>query len=1053
MKGFVGGVPVALLAAAALAQAQESIRGPAHINGGNNVRRHHADYVPGGNTLIGAPSGSDSGNDASIEFDSEFSSEVNDAYKDDHGVDVNKATDYHPHPVQNDVEEPFPDPFPVPFLTRKRQYGNTAIGGTSGSDIGNDADLSLEAEFSSEVNEGPIPIPYRRRAKRQGNSLIGGPGGSDDGNSASYDSENEFDSEVNDAVADDHHVDYDELNDIHPHPIENDITYPVEHYPVPVIFKRQGNTVIGGPGGSDDGNSAGYESENEFDSEVNDAFADDHHIDYDELNDIHPHPIENDITYPVDHPYPIPGFVKRQGNTVIGGPEGSDDGNSASYDSENEFGSEVNEAYGDDHHLDYDELNNIHPHPIKNDITYPVHEHYPIPGFVKRQGNSLIGGPGGSDDGNSASYDSENEFGSEVNNAVADDHHIDYDELNDIHPHPIKNNIKYPVHEHYPVPAIFKRQGNSVIGGPGGSDNGNDADYDSENELESKVNNLGLDDHHIDYDKLNNVHPHPVYNEAIVADVVGQPFHDPLIVKRQGESMKARAVDEDFDFDSDSDSDDDDHHTAPFKGGNTLIGGPGGSDTGNDAGYDVENEFGSEVNDAFEDDHHIDYDEATDIHPHPVHNNINSYPVPHPVGVPLVVKRQGNSVIGGPGGSDSGNDADYESEHELGSEVNEGHIDDHHIDTSVVNDIGGGGVYNHQTIPHHVPGFVPLPRDVPAANGGHGGNDYPGPIDYPGHNGYPGHIGYPGPIGYPGHGDQPGPIGYPGHEDQPGPIDYPGPGVFKGPQNPAAVNGPAMQASAQAPGSEADVHGPASQHVPTCSTVLHEVVHTVTQTLPSKPTATHLAMSSAVPMVPPVHHAPASSDLAGYGAIKDFLASKYAVPTAAMPNAATHTAQHPASTVTLHKAASSAAHMHAIPTGAVPGVPTHGAQYLASTATPHGTPSSSAHTLAMPSGAMPIGATHPAQHPASTLTVQAASTFVAIPVYVPGASSVASSSGVAPAGSSHSSVAKASQYAPASSTPAKHHGMMFTGGAAAFSPNTALVSVFCGAVALLAYAL
>ena len=1147
MKGFVGGVPVALLAAAALAQAQESIRGPAQMNGANNVRRHHMDHVPGGNAVIGGPGGSDKGNDAGIDFDSEFSSEVNDAHGDDHGVDVNKGTDYHPHPVETDVEQPFPNPFPVPFLddipgpTRKRQFGNTAIGGTSGSDYGNAADIDLESDFSSEVNEGAIPVPYRRRAKRQGNTLIGGPGGSDDGNTASYDSENDFDSEVNDLFADDHHVDYDELNNIHPHPIKTDINNPVHHYPVPVVVKRQGDTVIGGPGGSDDGNTASYDSENEFESEVNDLFTDDHHVDYDELNNIHPHPIKTDINNPVHH-YPVPVVVKRQGDTLIGGPGGSDDGNTASYDSENEFESDVKDAFADDHHLDYDELNDIHPHPVKTDINNPVH-HYPVPVIVKRQGDTLIGGPGGSDDGNTASYDAENEFESDVKDAFADDHHLDYDELNDIHPHPVKTDINNPVH-HYPVPVIVKRQGNSVMGGPGGSDKGNDADYESENEVESEVNDLGVDDHHIDYDELNNVHPHPVYNEAVVADVVGVPFHKPLIVKREGQRIESRTPDNlDLDSDSDSDSDSDDkHHRTPFKGGNTIIGGPGGSDSGNDADIDFENDFDSELNDAFKDDHHIDYDEANNIHPHPVYNKVDSYPVgapvPVPLNSPLMVKRQDKPATGGHAASNSGSDVGSGSEHEIESEVNDAHQGDHHTDASVFNDIGGGGLYNHQTVPQGIPGAnadsglfggfrgpaVHNPQNPAGVQGSEmqGGAQAPGSQDgaqepglFGGFQGPaafgnargpaasnsaepqasahgpsmqagaqgPGLFGFQGPAAF-GNAEGPAasnipqpPTGTHGMAMQAGAqgpgsqAGAQGAGVFGGLQGPAAfgnaegpaasnipqpaagIHGMAMQAGAQASESQASAHGPASQNVPPCSTVFHEVVHTVTQTLPSQPKGTHMAMSSAVPMAPFVHHAPASSDLAAYGANKDFLGSQHASPTGAIPNAASHAVQHPASTMTLHQTGSSLAHMHAMPTGAVPGVATPGAQHSASTVTLHRTPSSSAHNDVMPSGAMPIGATHPAQQPASTLTLQAASTFVGIPVYVPGASSVPSSSGAAPVGSSHSTVAKASQYAPASSTPAKHHGMMFTGGAAAFSPNTALVSVFCGAVALLAYAL
>ncbi|KAI3124418.1 hypothetical protein CBS147330_6846 [Penicillium roqueforti] len=184
MKGFIGGIPVALLAVAAQAKFAErhehdfhpqaggtAIGGPSGNDdfrpqtGATAVNGHsgHGDFHPqAGGTAIGGPSGND-GDDgfvspysANIKTDTK----VNQWNKDDHSIKL-KHTDVYPRPPVAPVPFGHPGvpsgpqvPGMGPFGKGKRGApGGTAIGGPSGNDEGQSFDMSVTGIFNTEVED------------------------------------------------------------------------------------------------------------------------------------------------------------------------------------------------------------------------------------------------------------------------------------------------------------------------------------------------------------------------------------------------------------------------------------------------------------------------------------------------------------------------------------------------------------------------------------------------------------------------------------------------------------------------------------------------------------------------------------------------------------------------------------------------------------------------------------------------------------------------------------------------------------------------------------
>ncbi|KAL4983386.1 hypothetical protein BDW68DRAFT_35111 [Aspergillus falconensis] len=391
MKGLHGGIPLAVLAATARAQAQ----------------------------VIGGPSGADIGNHASIPTENTATTTVNEDFKDDHSFEL-----------EHEVKV-----FPPGHGHHKRVAGGpggSVIGGPSGDDIGNAFGAATVNSFSSEVNEAykddhsvdidktTIVKPHHHR--RGDNfpevpvkpTVIGGPSGDDIGNVADIPTLNEFASSVTESYVDDHSVDVDKNTIVKPH------------------WRRQHGSVLDGPGGDDVGSAAFLANVNEFSSSFTGKYKDDHSVDIDKTTIIKP-----DSHHGKEHPasgfHHPPKHEARGGPaTVIGGPSGDDIGNVADIPTVNSFTSTFDGKYQDDHSVDLDKTFIVNPHRAR--ALRPGHDD---------EETTVIGGPSGNDVGNGFAAASVNTVDSETNESVDDDHSVKIDETEVITPggdhiHPIK---------------------------------------------------------------------------------------------------------------------------------------------------------------------------------------------------------------------------------------------------------------------------------------------------------------------------------------------------------------------------------------------------------------------------------------------------------------------------------------------------------------------------------------------------------------------------------------------------------------------------------------
>ncbi|PYH40729.1 putative GPI anchored protein, partial [Aspergillus saccharolyticus JOP 1030-1] len=471
---------------------------PPHGRGHSHHARGEHEEVD----VIGGPEGVDTGNTFAMPITNKFSSTVNDAYLDDHSRDFD---------IDTTIVKPKSHP-PNHFKARGQREDVDVIGGPEGVDRGNDVGIPITNKFSSTVNEAYVddhsrdidvdttivnpvhhgPAHLKARGDYENVDVIGGPEGVDRGNDVSIPITNKFSSTVNDYYQDDHSRDIDR---------DTTIVYPHHHK---VREEHEHVDVIGGPGGVDTGNTFDMPITNKFSSVVNDAYVDDHSLDFSK---------DTAIVYPHHH--------KREHVDVIGGPGGVDTGNTFDMPITNTFSSEVNDYYQDDHSRDLDfDKTVVHPHHRR---APDEHEHVDV-----------IGGPAGVDTGNTFAMPIINKFSSEVNDYSEDDHSRDLD---------IDTTVVHPHH---------KREHVDVIGGPGGIDTGNTFDMPITNKFSSEVNDYYQDDHSWDVDV------------------------DTKIVRAHHKRQHGAHVD--------------------------VIGGPEGVDTGNTFDMPITSEFSSEVNDYYQDD-------------------------------------------------------------------------------------------------------------------------------------------------------------------------------------------------------------------------------------------------------------------------------------------------------------------------------------------------------------------------------------------------------------------------------------------------------------------
>ncbi|KAJ6079266.1 hypothetical protein N7467_009019 [Penicillium canescens] len=338
MKGFVGGIPIALLAVAAQAKFQEH------------------DFVPhAGGTVIGGPSGDDSDGGFTSPYTANIktNTQVHEYSKDDHSVhlkhkDVYLPPHFHfgPPVVEKGPQVPGMGPF-----EKRGAPGGTVIGGPSGNDEGQSFDMPITGIFQTEVNDynkddhsiaiknkdvhpppqfhgpphgyhgrpaGPPsaafnapPSTFEKRwgPEEGGGTVMGGPGGSFHHGPAGF-----------------------------PHP--------------------HGGTVIGGPSGDDDGISFSKPVTGHFKTDVNEDSKDDHSVHL-KHKDVYPRP---PIHFGAHPPFRRAYSPSREagGGTVIGGPSGDDDGTDYSDPTNIDVTSGVNEHHEDDHAIKGD-FTHVHP--------------------------------------------------------------------------------------------------------------------------------------------------------------------------------------------------------------------------------------------------------------------------------------------------------------------------------------------------------------------------------------------------------------------------------------------------------------------------------------------------------------------------------------------------------------------------------------------------------------------------------------------------------------------------------------------------------------------
>lgn len=519
MKGFVGGIPLALLAAAAQAQAMEHTMN----SGGVQPRNHNGfGHTEAGGTALGGPSGNDEDGTFNVPYAASIHthSTVNEFSKDDHSVKIKDTDIYPPNVHPGPALGPGAGPFPI---KRSWPSGGTAEGGPSGNDEGQTFNMPITGNFNTEVNE---------------------------------------------SSQDDHSVDIKNKN-IHPAPVVAPVyVHPPPHFegrPAAPPHHVEEHPVHGRP--HYDGPPPFYEA----DDNNNDNFNGDHFNVVE--NDLHhswvkrggPPPFyeangNNNGNFNGDHFGVVENdqhvdWVKRSapggtalggpgggghgpagypdhasGGTALGGPSGYDEGISYGRPTTADIHSNVNEYHKDDHSVDV-KHNTIYPHPV-SPFGGPFKRHW-----GPHNGGTALGGPSGDDEGQTFNMPITLNTHTDINEHAEDDHSVK-----------VKNTHVYspPAFPAGPGPFVphggpFRRAyspdrmsggggGGTAEGGPSGTDGGEDFGSPIDVGVDSGVNEHSEDNHAVKIDSTT-VHPHyeepelpwMTYPEATSYDVPASP--------------------------------------------------------------------------------------------------------------------------------------------------------------------------------------------------------------------------------------------------------------------------------------------------------------------------------------------------------------------------------------------------------------------------------------------------------------------------------------------------------------------------------------------------
>ncbi|KAJ6104664.1 hypothetical protein N7523_010984 [Penicillium sp. IBT 18751x] len=363
MKGFVGGIPIALLAVAA--QAME------HTD--NGVQGHGVAPHVGG-TAMGGPSGADlDGGFTPMSPKVHTHTEVDEYSKDDHSITVKNKDVFPPHaaPMPYGVAmAPGMGPFTKAGGKRSWPQGGTAMGGPSGNDEGQVFDMPITGNFYTNVdeestddhsiklkNENVYVPPAHLPISHPPPNFAHGP-----------ESGSGF-REATEGAPKHYHVPAEAFEKRWgyeaggtamggPSGGEGPSDGP-EDFPYPV---QAGGTALGGPSGEDDGINFDNGVHADFHTNVKEYSHDDHSIDI-KHTDIYPPPFP-----PFGAPFKRSwvseegGWERESGGTAMGGPSGNDGGQEFNMPITINTETDIKESYADDHSIDV-KHKDVYPHP------------------------------------------------------------------------------------------------------------------------------------------------------------------------------------------------------------------------------------------------------------------------------------------------------------------------------------------------------------------------------------------------------------------------------------------------------------------------------------------------------------------------------------------------------------------------------------------------------------------------------------------------------------------------------------------------------------------
>ncbi|KAJ5580465.1 hypothetical protein N7450_006766 [Penicillium hetheringtonii] len=542
MKGFVGGIPLALLAAAAQAQAME------HTMNTNGVQaRNHNSFEPQvGGTALGGPSG----NDEDGNFNGPYGganihthTKVDEYSKDDHSIKVKDTHVYPPNVHPGPALGPGAGPFPI---KRGWPNGGTAEGGPSGDDEGQVFNMPITGNFNTDVSESstddhsvdvknkhihPPPVvapvhvhpPPHFDGPPAGPPNVHGPPTHGPPHGPHFGGPPPF-FQANDNNNNNHNGDHDHFNIA-----QNDLHHDwVKRFGPPAgPGGPHGPPHFGGPPPFFQSNGNNNNNDN-GDLDYFHITQNDHHKDW--VKRFGPEAGGTALGGPGGGGHGPAGFPGHNGGTALGGPSGDDEGINYGRPTSVDVDSGVNEYSKDDHSIDVKHTD-VHPPPVLP-FGPPFKRHW-----GPHNGGTALGGPSGNDEGQTFNMPITVNTHTGINEQDQDDHSVKVKDTH-ISPPPI---IPHggPFRRAYspdsPERTSGAPNGGTALGGPSGDDDGENFGSPVSANVDTGVNEHSEDDHSVDVDDTHIGHPHyaapelpwMTYPEATTYEVPASPPSPP----------------------------------------------------------------------------------------------------------------------------------------------------------------------------------------------------------------------------------------------------------------------------------------------------------------------------------------------------------------------------------------------------------------------------------------------------------------------------------------------------------------------------------------------